>query len=69
MNYNGSDLAREGNMIIVSINYRVGPYGFLMSEEIDEEGALNAGIKDQIQALEWVRDNIAKVSWIFGRKF
>ncbi|KAF2467343.1 triacylglycerol lipase-like protein [Lindgomyces ingoldianus] len=59
-NYNGSDLAREGNMVIVSINYRVGPCGFLQSEEVVKEGSLNNGMKDQIKALEWVRDNVEK---------
>ncbi|KAF2658155.1 carboxylesterase [Lophiostoma macrostomum CBS 122681] len=59
-NYNGSDLARKGNMIVVSMNYRVGPFGFLQSEELDKEGGLNAGIRDQILALEWVRENVGK---------
>ncbi|KAF2194297.1 para-nitrobenzyl esterase [Zopfia rhizophila CBS 207.26] len=59
-NYNGSDLAREGNMVVVSINYRVGPYGFLQSREVEKGGSLNNGMKDQIKALEWVRDNIEK---------
>lgn len=61
-NYNASDLAREGNMVVVSINYRVGPYGFLQAKEVMEEGSLNNGIQDQIKALEWVRDYIEKVS-------
>lgn len=60
-NYNGSDLARNGNMIVVSINYRVGPYGFLFSKEVEEEGGLNTGIQDQIKAFEWTRKNIEKV--------
>ncbi|KAF2732744.1 carboxylesterase [Polyplosphaeria fusca] len=59
-NYNGSDLARVGNMIVVSMNYRVGAYGFLQSEEVVKDGALNAGLRDQIKALEWTRDNIEK---------
>lgn len=60
-NYNGSDLARVGNMIIVSLNYRVGPYGFLQSKEVEGEGGLNAGIKDIIKALNWTKDNVSKV--------
>ena len=60
-NYNGSDLARNGNIIVVSINYRVGPYGFLQSRELDKEGSTNVGIRDQVKALEWVQENISKV--------
>src|SRR5262245_37833253 len=62
-NYNGSDLAREGNMIVVSINYRVGAYGFLQSKEVNEDDRAdtNAGIRDQIKALEWVKEHIDKV--------
>jgi carboxylesterase type B len=60
-NYNGSELARNGNMIVVSLNYRVGPYGFLLSKELEEEGSTNVGFRDQIKALEWVREHISKV--------
>lgn len=62
-NYNASDLAREGNMIVVSINYRVGPYGFLQSKEVVEDAGAssNNGIRDQIKALEWVKEHIDKV--------
>ena len=59
--YDGSALAREGDIVVVSINYRVGVLGF-----VDFGGALglpaipsNLGLRDQIAALEWVRDNIA----------
>ena len=62
-NFNGSDLAREGNMIVVSLNYRVGPYGFLWGEEVEEGvGKGNAGIRDVVMGLEWVRDHITDVS-------
>ena len=42
--------------ILVSINYRVGPFGFFTLE--DESAPGNIGLRDQVQALEWVRDNI-----------
>jgi carboxylesterase type B len=62
-NFNGSDLAREGNMVVVSLNYRVGSYGFLWGEEVQKGvGKGNSGIRDVIMGLEWVRDQIALVS-------
>lgn len=48
-------------MIVVTFNYRVGPYGFLASEEVEKGGSLNNGLKDQIKALRWVKKHISKV--------
>ena len=48
----------QENTIIVTINYRLGPLGFLSLGNEDVPG--NAGFKDQIMALQWVNDNIAK---------
>lgn len=46
-------------VIGVSINYRLGPWGFLAgSEEIKESGEMNLGLRDQRLALQWVQDNI-----------
>ncbi|KAI8909670.1 Alpha/Beta hydrolase protein [Gorgonomyces haynaldii] len=45
--------------ILVTMNYRVGPFGFLSSPELQDKGFLNAGLLDQKLAMEWVRDNIA----------
>lgn len=61
-NYNGSGLvlASEMNMIVVTFNYRVGPYGFLSGQELlYNGGSLNNGLKDQRKALEWVQKHIA----------
>jgi para-nitrobenzyl esterase len=58
----GDALARRGDVVVVTVNYRLGALGFLELDEIGgEEYALsgNAGMLDQILALEWVRDNIA----------
>ena len=44
------------DVIVVSINYRSGPLGFLSLENDDMPG--NLGIRDQILALEWVQENI-----------
>ncbi|MFI6085177.1 carboxylesterase/lipase family protein [Streptomyces sp. NPDC051217] len=52
--YDGGRLAREGSVVLVSFNYRVGIEGFA---QIDGAPA-NRGLLDQVAALEWVRDNI-----------
>ncbi|XP_050676786.1 bile salt-activated lipase-like [Leptidea sinapis] len=44
------------DVILVTLNYRVGPYGFMCTGTERVPG--NQGIKDQLLALEWVRDNI-----------
>ncbi|MEE8353318.1 MAG: carboxylesterase family protein, partial [Dehalococcoidales bacterium] len=60
--YGGSRLARRGDEVVVTINYRMGALGFLNLSEatggkIPASG--NEGLLDQTAALEWVRDNIA----------
>ena len=59
--YDGEALARLG-VVVVTINYRLGPLGFLahpwLSAEGDGASSGNYGLLDQIAALEWVRDNI-----------
>ena len=59
--YDGITLAKRGNIVVVTINYRLGPFGFLNFKEITG-GAIpatgNEGLLDQVAALEWVRDNI-----------
>ncbi|KAK9427572.1 Alpha/Beta hydrolase protein [Lipomyces doorenjongii] len=47
-------------VIVVTFNYRVGPYGFLASEELQEEGNLNIGIHDQRAAIRWVQRHISQ---------
>lgn len=49
-------------MIYVDFNYRVGPYGFLASSEVQSKGSLNNGLKDQRKALDWVQKYISKAS-------
>ncbi|MFD9261516.1 carboxylesterase/lipase family protein [Streptomyces sp. NPDC059538] len=52
--YDGSRLSRDGGVVVVTFNYRVGLEGFGQIE-----GApANRGLLDQVAALEWVRDNI-----------
>jgi para-nitrobenzyl esterase len=60
--YDGSPFVRHGDVVVVTINYRLGAFGFLHLDEIFGEavhGSGVAGILDQIAALRWVRDNIA----------
>jgi len=60
--YNGASFAQLGDIVTVSLNYRLGALGFAHLEEIggaDYAGSGLNGIRDQIAALEWVRDNIA----------
>ncbi|XP_077988293.1 neuroligin-4, X-linked-like [Glandiceps talaboti] len=54
--YDGSVLASKGDVIVVTINYRLGILGFLSSS--DENAPGNFGLQDQILALQWVKDNI-----------
>lgn len=62
-NYNGTGLikASGNNIVVVTFNYRVGPYGFLAGEEIEKGASLNNGLKDQRKALKWVQKHISKV--------
>ncbi|MCB1683194.1 MAG: carboxylesterase/lipase family protein [Pseudomonadales bacterium] len=60
--YNGARFARNGDIVVVSINYRLGALGFTDLSGFGagfETSGVN-GLLDQIVALEWVRDNIAR---------
>jgi para-nitrobenzyl esterase len=60
--YDGSRLARSGDVVVVTINYRLGAFGFLHLKSLCGErlpATGNEGLLDQIAALEWVRENIA----------
>ena len=60
--YNGARLSAEG-VVVVTINYRLGPLGFLSHPALSVSAANgvsgNYGLMDQIAALEWVQHNIA----------
>ncbi|MFZ0680459.1 carboxylesterase/lipase family protein [Candidatus Binatus sp.] len=61
--YDGSNLVRRGDVVVVSVNHRLGALGYTFLAGIggDEfSGARNVGNLDLVAALEWVRDNIAK---------
>src|SRR5215469_16448236 len=59
--YDGSKLARRGGVVVVTLNYRVGAFGFFSHPAINGEDhpAINYGIMDQQAALRWVQRNIA----------
>ncbi|XP_059342529.1 bile salt-activated lipase-like [Ammospiza nelsoni] len=54
--YDGEEIAVRGNVIVVTINYRVGPLGFLSTGDENLPG--NYGLKDQHMAIAWVKRNI-----------
>lgn len=53
--YDPTRLVRDGDVIVVGINYRLGAFGFLA---LDGVAPGNLGIQDQLAALEWVLHNI-----------
>src|SRR6185503_13437694 len=60
--YDGESLARKG-LVVVTINYRVGVFGFLAHPDLAAESPRaasgNYGLLDQVAALRWVQQNIA----------
>ena len=59
--FDGTALARKG-VLVVTVNYRLGPWGFFahpaLSAESAENSSGNYGLLDKIAALQWVQDNI-----------
>ena len=58
---NGSNLARTGDVVVVSLNHRLSIYGFLCLESVcgaEFADSANVGMLDIVLALKWVRDNI-----------
>ncbi len=60
--YDGVNLAKRGNVVVVTVNHRLNAFGYLYlgmkSDRFADSG--NVGQLDLIQALEWVRENIAE---------
>ena len=59
--YRGGNLVRNGDAVVVTINYRLGALGFLGHRRMDDPDGLvgSWGIHDQVAALVWVHENIA----------
>ena len=59
--YNGENLSRRGDVVVVSLNHRLNILGYLNLAAYGEKYAdsTNAGVLDLVAALEWVRDNIS----------
>lgn len=58
--YNGAELARSGDVVVVAVNYRLGALGYLNVAGLPGSGSgANYGLLDHVAALEWVRGNIA----------
>ncbi|HEX5228609.1 MAG TPA: carboxylesterase family protein [Bryobacteraceae bacterium] len=60
--YEGKNMARRGDVVVVSINHRLNCLGYLNLAEFGEKYAssANAGMLDVVAALEWTRDNIGE---------
>jgi para-nitrobenzyl esterase len=60
--YDGMGFAKKG-VVLVSVAYRVGPFGFLAHPELSREsgkGSGDYGLEDMIAGLKWVKENIAR---------
>ncbi|MBL1081858.1 carboxylesterase family protein [Streptomyces actinomycinicus] len=61
--YDAQAIARDGDVVVVTLNYRVGVEGFLRLDGVPA----NRGLLDQVAALEWVQENIAAFGGDPGR--
>jgi para-nitrobenzyl esterase len=60
--YNGANLARRGDAVVITVNHRLNGFGYLHLADLGGERFAGSGVAGQldiIRALEWVRDNIA----------
>jgi para-nitrobenzyl esterase len=67
--YDGENLAKRGDVVVVSVNHRLNVLGYLNLAEYGSkwESSANAGMLDLIASLEWVRDNIGNFGGDPGR--
>jgi para-nitrobenzyl esterase len=57
--YDGTALARRGDVVVITLNHRLGALGYLYTGSGANEPSGNAGMLDIVAALQWVRDNVA----------
>jgi para-nitrobenzyl esterase len=62
--YDGTHLSHEGDMVVVGVNYRLGPLGFLYQPGISDG---KSGLLDVIAALQWVQQHIRRFGGDPGR--
>lgn len=65
--FDGVRMAGNGKVVLVTVNYRLGPFGFLHLSPLGGGLGSNLGLLDQIAALEWVQGNIAAFGGDPGR--
>ncbi|MBF0117679.1 MAG: carboxylesterase/lipase family protein [Desulfobacterales bacterium] len=60
--YDGAQLAKRGDIIVASLNYRVAALGFLFLDNYGQEfkGSGNIALQDQIAGLKWIKNNISQ---------
>ena len=55
----GRSLAARGDVVVVTVNYRLGALGFLAHPDLADDGVCgNWGVLDLVAALQWIRDEI-----------
>ncbi len=59
--FDGTNLAKQGDVVVVTVNHRLNVFGYLRLDDKDERFAAsgNAGVLDLVAALQWVRGNVA----------
>ena len=57
--YNGSRLAANGNVVVVNLTYRIGVFGGFELSDLGDGFDDNLALRDQMAALQWVREHIA----------
>ena len=57
--HDGRYFANNSDVIVVTINYRLGAFGFLVTGDSDNDIKGNMGLLDQRMGIKWVKDNIA----------